>query len=501
MLGNALPAGGYSRLDKSNWLPLWLQAAGYRTMHVGKFLNGYGQVSPQTEVPPGFNDWHGTVDPSTYTFYGYTVNENGTLRTYGAAGEPEFYSTDFFARRANDADRRGRAVEPALLPVGGLPRAARRSARLSPTTPRAAPRPPWLPRHTNAFSTVALPRPASFNEADVTDKPAAMQRRPLITDAQAASIQEAYQQRLESLLAVDEAVASIVAGLQGTGELDDTLILFTSDNGFFHGEHRVRQGKLLVYEPSIRLPLLMRGPGVPAGERRSQLVTNADLAPTILDAADATPGRPQDGRSLFGLIDDPGVQWGRELLLEGGNNSTLTFTGLRNYRWKYVEHASGEAELYDLAGDPDELTNVAGLARAGAAAGARWRRGSPCCAAVRARAAGRSPRCGSPRCAGAAGSSRPCAATTPTRSSAWSSSCAGARSEARRPAPRASGAWRATPARLPQASQRRRRAGRPALPAASPRAPRRRTCGHARHQAARLPLSGSGVWRATPSWV
>ena len=196
----------------------------------------------------------------------------------------------------------------------------------------------------------------------MTDKPAAMQRRPLITDAQAASIQEAYQQRLESLLAVDEAVASIVAGLQGTGELDDTLILFTSDNGFFHGEHRVRQGKLLVYEPSIRLPLFMRGPGVPAGERRSQLVTNADLAPTILDAAEATPGRLQDGRSLFGLIDDPGVQWGRELLLEGGNNSTLTFTALRNYRWKYVEHASGEAELYDLAGDPDELTNVAGVA-------------------------------------------------------------------------------------------------------------------------------------------
>ena len=361
VLGNALPAGGYSRLDKSNWLPLWLQAAGYRTMHVGKFLNGYGQVSPQTEVPPGFNDWHGTVDPSTYNFYGYTVNENGTLVTYGAAGEPEFYSTDFFARRANELIAAAApSSQPFYLSVAFL--APHAGGPMEPDDPTGRSTPAVAPRHTNAFSTVALPRPASFNEADVTDKPAAMQRRPLITDAQAASIQEAYQQRLESLLAVDEAVASIVAGLQGTGELDDTLILFTSDNGFFHGEHRVRQGKLLVYEPSIRLPLFMRGPGVPEGERRSQLVTNADLAPTILDAADATPGRPQDGRSLFGLIDDPGVQWGRELLLEGGNNSTLTFTGLRNYRWKYVEHASGEAELYDLAGDPDELTNVAGVA-------------------------------------------------------------------------------------------------------------------------------------------
>jgi hypothetical protein len=147
--------------------------------------------------------------------------------------------------------------------------------------------------------------------------------------------------------------------LKAAGELDDTLILFTSDNGFFHGEHRVPQGKILAYEPSIRLPLIMRGPGVPRDERQSQLVTNADLAPTILDAADAKAGRAQDGRSLFGLLDDPGVQWGRELLIEGGNNQGLTFTALRNYRWKYIEHRNGELELYDLERDPDELTNVA----------------------------------------------------------------------------------------------------------------------------------------------
>ena len=327
----------------------------------------------------------------------------------------------------------------------------------------------------------------------MTDKPAAMQRRPLITDAQAASIQEAYQQRLESLLAVDEAVASIVAGLQGTGELDDTLILFTSDNGFFHGEHRVRQGKLLVYEPSIRLPLLMRGPGVPAGERRSQLVTNADLAPTILDAAGATPGRLQDGRSLFGLIDDPGVQWGRELLLEGGNNSTLTFTGLRNYRWKYVEHASGEAELYDLAGDPDELTNVAGVAELAPLRGALAAR----LALLRG-------------CAGASCRAKPalrlgavrrrCGFVTAVRGGRRRGDRAGGVPRAPAPEARRAGGSRKLPAagprrhaRVPQASQRRRRAGRPALPAACPRAPRRRAGGNARHQAARLPLSPSIV--------
>jgi N-acetylglucosamine-6-sulfatase len=358
VLGNGPPVGGYTRLDKSNWLPLWLQAAGYRTMHVGKFLNGYGRLSSPTEVPPGFNDWHGTVDPTTYSFWNYTVNENGVLHTYGAANEPEFYSTDFFARRANELIAAAApSGQPFFISVAFLaPHAGR---PVEPGDPAGQPTPAPAPRHVNAFSTAGLPQPASFNEADMTDKPAAMQRRPLLTPARTAAIQESYQQRLESLLAVDEAVGSIVGGLNAAGELDDTLILFTSDNGFFHGEHRVPQGKILAYEPSIRLPLIMRGPGVPEDERQSQLVTNADLAPTILDAANAKAGRAQDGRSLFGLLDDPGVQWGRELLIEGGNNQGLTFTALRNYRWKYIEHGNGELELYDLERDPDELANVA----------------------------------------------------------------------------------------------------------------------------------------------
>jgi N-acetylglucosamine-6-sulfatase len=358
VLGNGPPLGGYTRLDKTNYLPLWLQAAGYRTMHVGKFLNGYGRLSAPTEVPPGFNDWHGTVDPSTYSYYNYTVNENGTLHTYGAANEPEFYSTDFFARRANELIAAAApSDQPFFMSVAFLAPHAGKPAELD--DPAGQSTPAVAPRHANVFSTVGLPQPPSFNEADMSDKPALMQRRPLLTPARAAAIQENYQQRLESLLAVDDAVASIVGGLKTAGELDDTLILFTSDNGFFHGEHRVAQGKLLAYEPSIRLPLLMRGPGVPKEKRQSQLVTNADLAPTILDAANARPGRAQDGRSLLDLVNDPGVQWGRELLLEGGTNRGLTYTALRNYRWKWVEHANGERELYDTERDPDELTNVA----------------------------------------------------------------------------------------------------------------------------------------------
>ena len=116
---------------------------------------------------------------------------------------------------------------------------------------------------------------------------------------------------------------------------------------------------MLVYEPSIRVPLLMRGPGVPRGRQGDQLVTNADLAPTILDAANASPGRVEDGRSLLELVRDPGVEWGRELLLEAGTAAQgLTLHGLRNYRYKYVEYANGESELYDLERDPDELTSL-----------------------------------------------------------------------------------------------------------------------------------------------
>jgi N-acetylglucosamine-6-sulfatase len=358
VLGNGPPAGGYTRLDKTNLLPLWLQAAGYRTMHVGKFLNGYGRLSPPTEVPPGWNDWHATVDPSTYRYYGYTVNENGTLHTYGEGLEPDFYSTDFFARRANELIAAAApSPQPFFLSVAFL--APHSGGPPEPDDPQAHATPVVAPRHVNAFSSVPLPTPPSFNEADVSDKPAAIRRRPPITAAKAAAIQEGYQQRLESLLAVDDAVASILGTLEATGELDDTLILFTSDNGFFHGEHRVPAGKVLPYEPSIRLPLLMRGPGVSAGERRTQLVTNADLTPTILDAAGAPPGRAQDGRSLLDLVGDPGAQWGRELLLEGGTNQGLNFSGLRNYRWKYLEYATAERELYDLTTDSHELTNLA----------------------------------------------------------------------------------------------------------------------------------------------
>jgi N-acetylglucosamine-6-sulfatase len=344
--GNAPPNGGYYKLDSTNTLPVWLSRAGYATVHLGKYLNGYGTRNA-TEIPPGWTEWQGTPDPSTYRYLGYTFNENGKLVTYGSSAAD--YKTDVESRKAVDIIGR-QAVDPRpfflwvafLAPHSGGPR--------DPDDPAGMATPSPAPRHRNLFSGQPLPTTPAFNEADMSDKPAAMRNRPLLTPAKIAAIRENYQQRLESLLAVDDAVAQIVNALTVTGQLDNTYIVFTSDNGFFHGEHRVPTGKVLLYEPSIRVPLIVRGPGIPHGQRRSQFVANIDLAPTIVAATGAQPGRVMDGRSLLQFARDPLFHSGRDLLLE-----TPTYSAIRSPNWLYAEHVTGERELYNLARDPFEL--------------------------------------------------------------------------------------------------------------------------------------------------
>lgn len=352
--GNSPPQGGYQALDKSNTLTVWLQRGGYYTAHLGKFLNGYGRQNP-TEIPPGWSEWHGAVDPTTYRYYNYTLNEDGTLHTYCATPEPSCYQTDVYRDKANEIIRRRAPEGPFFLWVAfladhsGGPREADDPPRLGTPTP--------APRHHDAFKNTPLPQPPSFNEADVSDKPEIIRRRALLDAGRIAAVQENWQQRRESLLAVDEAVASIVETLRQTGELDSTLILFTSDNGFFHGEHRVANGKVLWYEPSIHLPLLLRWTGnrsLPRGVHRSQLALNVDDAATILDAADAKPGRLQDGVSLLQFWRDGGKEIGRDLLIDNSPGAGH-FDGIRTLHYKYAEYANGDRELYDLRKDPFEL--------------------------------------------------------------------------------------------------------------------------------------------------
>jgi N-acetylglucosamine-6-sulfatase len=354
VLGNRPPEGGYGRLDTTEWLPVWLQRAGYHTIHIGKFLNRYGQDRPPTEVPTGWDEWYASVDPSTYRYTGYQLNENGLLATY------DRYQTDEYSRRAVDAvERLSASATPFFLslaylaPHSGGPRDA--------DDPPGPPTPHPADRHRDLFASEPLPRSPAFDEADVSDKPRFIRGRPRLSAARRAAITENYRQELESLVAVDEGVVALVDALREAGELENTLVVFTSDNGFFHGEHRVPYGKVMVYEPAVRVPLIMRGPGVPRGARRRQLVVNADLAPTILEAAGARAGRVQDGRSLFPLLRDRRLQWGRELLLEGPIGfDAVAFSALRNERFLYAEHDNGDRELYDLRRDPDELESVHG---------------------------------------------------------------------------------------------------------------------------------------------
>jgi len=349
VLGNSPPAGGYIKLDHSNTLPVWLENAGYYTVHIGKYLNGYGSRDPR-EIPPGWSEWRGSVDPSTYRFTGYTLNENRTLTTYGG------YQTDVYAQKAAAViRRRAPLARPFFLSVAFL--APHSGAPADPDDPGAgiATPSPAL-RHRDDFAAEPLPRPPSFNEADVSDKPSGIRTRRLLPPERVRAIRENYQQELESLLAVDEGVARIVAALGGSGELGNTLVIFTSDNGFFHGEHRVAQGKNLPYEPAIRIPLVVRGPGVPAGLRLTQRVGNLDLAPTIVDAANATAGRVPDGRSLLPLFTSPTTPLTRDLLVERGPGED-PYSALRSGRYLYVEYSSGARELYDLAVDPHELAS------------------------------------------------------------------------------------------------------------------------------------------------
>jgi arylsulfatase A-like enzyme len=221
------------------------------------------------------------------------------------------------------------------------------------------PTPVPAPRDRGDFAGQPLPAAPSFDEADVSDKPVTVRQFRLLTRSQRAGIRTNYARELESLQAVDRGVGRIVDALREDHELGRTLVVFTSDNGYLHGEHRVPFGKLLPYEPSIRVPLVIRGPGLPADVRVGEPVSNQDLAPTILDAADASAGLPQDGLSLMPLARG-GTVAARDLLIEGFYpfGQKVRFAAVRTDRWFYAEYSNDERELYDLATDPDELTNL-----------------------------------------------------------------------------------------------------------------------------------------------
>ena len=360
---NIPPLGGFQKFKdlggERSTIATWLQDAGYLTGRVGKYLVGYAGT---TYVPPGWDDWqsmYGGFSP----FYNYDLNENGTVVHYGSA--PSDYITDVFAGKAAAFIDRAETndAQPFFLVFSP-------SAPHSGSAPNGPPIP--APRHIGAFSHLSAPRPPSFNEADVSDKPPFIQALPLLSGVQIAAIDQEYRDRLESLLAVDEAIERIVLQLAALDELENTYIVFTSDNGYHLGEHRFRNGKGQIYEEDIRVPLIVRGPGVPADVTRDHFALNIDLAPTFAELGGATPTDFMDGRSLVPLLGStplPQQEWRDDFLVElwrpvGGEEirALRTRDGFRSGPTPgragapgaavYAEYLSGARELYDLEADP-----------------------------------------------------------------------------------------------------------------------------------------------------
>lgn len=344
VVANVSPNGGYCALDHSQTVPVWLDEAGYFTAQVGKYMNHYGRCRAP-DVPPGWDDWFGWVSaPRNGLYYDYTVHDDGTTVSFGA--DERDYSTDVFARHAVDVIRRqAGSPDPFFL-------------LFQPHAPHSTDPVPAA-RHAGSLAGLALPRTPSFNELAIEDKPTFVAELPLLRESRIAVMQAAYERRVESLLAVDEAVAAIVRTLRSTDQLDNTVIIFTSDNGFLQGEHRVDAGKVRVYEESIRVPLLVSGGPFPAGATATQLVGNVDLAPTIVELAGAVPGHPLDGRSLVPIAQDPAVGAGRHLLIETTPAVADGYAAVRTPNHVYVEYGDGQRELYDLRSDPYQLENRA----------------------------------------------------------------------------------------------------------------------------------------------
>ena len=362
VMDNEPPAGGFDRfaaLHATSNLATWLDDAGYRTALVGKYFNGYAEDG-RGFVPEGWDEWYGAVAPAQHV-YDYALNENGTVVPYGE--DVEDFKQDVLTQRAVDVIEAAAEDEaPFFLDLAyTAPHAA--GPHPNPHPPGNCPvAPKPAPRHAHAFDRARLPRPAGFNERNVADKPFGVRRRPAIGPNGVARMTRRYRCTLESLQSVDEGVAEVVDALRETGELDDTLIVFTSDNGFFYGEHRIEGGKLRHYEGATRVPLLMRGPGVEPGSTVEDTVANVDIAATLLDAAGVEPPETLDGISLLPHAADPAADDDRSILLESRH-----YAGIRTDRYVYVEHGPagdpGSIELYDLRSDPGELRNLAGKRR------------------------------------------------------------------------------------------------------------------------------------------
>jgi N-acetylglucosamine-6-sulfatase len=373
---------GYPGLvDKDNVLPVWLQRAGYLTMHVGKWMNRYEQhARPATLVPPGWDQWYTLLGGTRY--YDYDLYVNGDVIHRGS--RPGAHATRVATSKAVQLIRSwaSEAIPIYLQLDQPAPHIASQRDPHGDCGRAAIPE----PRDEGASKGVSLPRPPSFNERDMDDKPDFLSSAPKLGRSQVSKVRRRWRCALASLKGLDRGVARVHRAIDRAGLLDRTVFIFLSDNGQFYGEHRIAKGKVLPYEEALRLPLVINAPrrylnGARPVRKVRKPVGNIDIAPTILSLAGARPCpgngpcRTIDGRSLKPLVKGS-ANWPRHrgLLTEygapnPGRYSTCQFAGILTRETIYVRHsrvvqpgtsqcvASDQVERYHLGADPYQLHN------------------------------------------------------------------------------------------------------------------------------------------------
>jgi N-acetylglucosamine-6-sulfatase len=376
---------GYrSLVEPNNVLPVWLREAGYRTVLVGKFMHGYSDAVPAAATPaPGYTDWHALL---ANNYYRYRFSDNGEVTRYG--NKPKDYATTVINELSSELIQRlSRRERPFFMHVSHVAPHSDRTEGFS--CDRAA---MPAPRDRGRFSSLRFRKPPSFSEEDISDKPSFIRRLRTFNRTEILNIKRKFRCRASSLQEVDRGVRQIAATLERAGELDETVVAFTGDNGYFHGEHRLRRGKGLPYEEAISQPLVMRVPKAyrdeaPLVHEVPEVVANIDLAPTLLELARAEPCDAEgdcqdlDGRSLMPLLEGrTGAFENRGVLIEYESRSgsgrrkdeggSCKYHAIRSQDKLYVEHTRifeasvghcvdfKEVEHYDLELDPFELQNL-----------------------------------------------------------------------------------------------------------------------------------------------
>jgi N-acetylglucosamine-6-sulfatase len=338
-----------------------LHSSGYRTALMGKYLNGYTPTlsvyGEDLYVPPGWDEWD--VGGKGYANFAYGLNENRSYHYYGSNAED--YLTDVLAAKGVEyINRATTGRKPFFLEIAPF-------APHSPYTP--------APRHETWFPEVKAPRTSAFNEISMSDKPRWLKNRKALRRLQVSTIDEDFRMRVQAVQAIDELIGNLKDALAARGQLANTYIFFTSDNGLHMGEHRLAAGKQTAFEPDIHVPLIVTGPGVPRGWRLPQLTSTIDLYPTFAQLAGARVPQTVDGRSLKPLLAGQTVTgWRKAVLVEhhgpdvtrgdpdfpgpfGGNPPS--YNALRTGSGTYVEYSNGDLEYYNLRKDPYQLTNTA----------------------------------------------------------------------------------------------------------------------------------------------